>query len=209
MQTISKQRKWYFIGGIMVVFILLGYQFLWTEADDDPDFVNHLLSLDSDASEGRILKAQRLQDKIKMLDNEIDELKQKKSIDAMPGAEFLNQKACEAGKIQKTYEELLLKAHFHLKNEFLYPQEVVTLLEEIKERLDGDFKDIKWEHLDELERIHIDPYLRRRKAEIVEKGEQLQKKLLQEANAKKQEMGKDLEKKWEEIEKKVERFFEK
>ena len=98
MQTISKQRKWYFIGGIMVVFILLGYQFLWTEADDDPDFVNHLLSLDSDASEGRILKAQRLQDKIKMLDNEIDELKQKKSIDAMPGAEFLNQKACEAGK---------------------------------------------------------------------------------------------------------------
>ena len=91
----------------------------------------------------------------------------------------------------------------------MYPQEVVTLLEEIKERLDGDFKDIKWEHLDELERIHVDPYLRRRKAEIVEKGEQLQKKLLQEANAKKQEMGKDLEKKWEEIEKKVERFFEK
>lgn len=207
MQTISKRKKWYFIGGIMVIFILLSYQFLWTEADDDPDFVNHLLALDSDASEGRLLKAQRLQDKIEMLDNEIEVLKQKESIYHMLEAESIMQKAKRAEKIRMKYEELLLQAHFHLKNEFLYPKEVVRLFEGIKERLEGDFKDIKWEHLDELERIYMDPYLEQRHLEIVKKGEQLQKSLLREADAKKQEMEKAIEEKWVEIEKKVERFL--
>lgn len=207
MQTISKRKKWYFIGGITVIFILLSYQFLWTEADDDPDFVNHLLALDSDASEGRLLKAQRLQDKIEMLDNEIEVLKQKESIYHMLEAESIMQKAKRAEKIRMKYEELLLQAHFHLKNEFLYPKEVVRSFEGIKERLEGDFKDIKWEHLDELERIYMDPYLEQRHLEIVKKGEQLQKSLLREADAKKQEMEKAIEEKWVEIEKKVERFL--